>query len=107
MQFKFEGRSVLTLEHKKGDKTSTHVKTDFNLEVTKPLDRKQYLGEDDMPTAIGCKALTQSFVQGLIGNIHYAHQNGHWNDAEHVKYIIEELKKGFVQIANTFPSTFD
>lgn len=106
MIFKIEGRSVLTLEHKKGDTTSSHVKTDFNLEV-EGLDKSQYLGEDELPTAEGSKALTQAFVQGLIGNIHYAHQKGYRNDAEHIKYVIEELKRGFVQIANTFPSTFD
>lgn len=107
MIFKIEGRSVLTLEHKKGDKTSSYVKTDFNLEVSKELDRNQYLDKEDFPTAVGSKALTQAFVQGLVGNIHHAHQKGHWNDAEHIRYIIAELKRGFVQIADTFPSTFD
>ena len=106
MEFKIEGRSVVTLEHNKGDKKSKHIQTDFNLDVSGGLDRSMYL-ENDLPTAVGTKALTIAFVQGLVGNIHHGHQKGYWNDAEHIRYVIEELKKGFVKIADTFPSTFD
>jgi len=107
MEYKIEGRSVVTLNHAKGDTKSTHIDTKIALSVSKELDADLYIGEDDMPTKDGCKMLTQAFVQGLVGNIHYAHQKGHWNDAEHIRYIIAELKKGFVEIANTYPSTFD
>lgn len=107
MEYKIEGRSVVTLNHTKGDNSSTHVQTDINLQVSKNLDSSQYLGEDGLPTKDGTKMLTQAFVQGLVGNIHHAQKMGYWNDAEHIRYIISELEKGFVTVANTFPSTFD
>lgn len=107
MEFKIEGRSVITLEHQKGDTTSTHVKTDFNLNVSKGLDSSKYFDEDNLPNEIGCKALTQTFVQGLVGNIHHAHEKKYWNDVKHLEYIIAELTKGFATVAKTFPSNFD
>lgn len=100
MQFEIEGRVVVTFNHAKGDKTSQHVKTDFNIDVSKNLDRKQYLDKDELPTAMGTKSLTIAFVQGLVGNIHQADQKGYWDSAEHLRYIISELERGFVQVAN-------
>lgn len=105
MIFDFEGRCVLQMEHKQGDKTSSHVQTKINLDVSRNLDRSQYL-EDDLPTAAGSKVLTNVFVQGLIANIHNAHERGFWNDAEHIKYIISELQRGFVEIPIVGESTF-
>jgi len=107
MQFEFEGKCVLKLEHNEGDKTSKHIKTDFNLSVSKNLDVKQYLDKDAIPTAIGVKALTQCFVQGLVGNIHYAKGKGFWDDAEHLRYIIAELEKGFMQVPTVSKSEFN
>lgn len=106
MVFEFEGKCVLQIEHEPGMQTSKHVQTKFNLDVSRNLDRKQYLDEEDLPTAAGVKALTNLFVQGLVGNVHHAHQKGYWNDAEHIRYIISELERGFVQIANSDSSTF-
>ncbi len=107
MIFKIEGRSVVKLEHKPGEKSSTHLTTDFNLDVSENVDRSTFLDKDEMPTAAGSKAITQCFVQGLIGNIHYAHQKGMRNDAEHLRYIISELERGFVTNANVYESHFD
>lgn len=106
MKFDFVGRCVLTMEHQPGMKTSKHVETKFNLDVSRNLDKKQYLDEDDLPTAAGVKALTNVFIQGLVGNIHHANEKGYWNDAEHIRYIISELERGFVQIAKTDKSNF-
>lgn len=106
MKFEIEGRCVVTLEHKQGEKTSSHVSTDFNLDVSKNVDRGHFLDKEDLPTQAGAKALTQCFVQGLVGNIHNAHLKGHWDSAEHLRYIIAELERGFVQVATTYKSEF-
>jgi hypothetical protein len=106
MEFTIEGRCVVTLEHKEGQNTSSHVATDFNLDVSKNLNRKQYLDKEDLPTKDGTKALTQCFVQGLVGNIHQAHQKGYWDSAEHLRYIIAELERGFATVANAYTSNF-
>jgi len=106
MEFEIEGRCVVKLKHKEGEKTSTHVSTDFNLDVSKNLDRKMYLDRDDLPTHAGTKMLTQCFVQGLVGNIHNAHEKGFWDSAEHLRYIIAELEKGFISVPTIYKSNF-
>lgn len=106
MKFSFEGRCVLELEHKPGALKSAHVQTKFNLDVDRNLDRKCYLTKEDLPTAEGSKVLSNVFVQGLIGNIHHAHQKGYWDSAEHLRYIISELERGFIQITDTDSATF-
>ncbi len=107
MKFKIEAKCVLTLEHKEGEKTSKHVTPDFNLEVSENIERDMFLNENDLPTEAGSKAITQCFVQGLIGNIHFAHENGFRNDAEHLRYIISELEQGFIRIPKIYESNFD
>lgn len=106
MEFQFEGICRLTMEHKKGSIASRHVATDFFLEVSENLDDKQYINTDDVLTEKGSHALTQCFVQGLIGNIHFAHQQGYRNDVEHLRYIISELERGFSSIAETYKSNY-
>jgi len=100
MEFSFEAKVVLTLEHKKGMATSKHVATDFNLEVIGELDRKQYLDKEDLPTEAGSKVLSNVLVQGLVGNIHMAHEKGFRDSAEHLRWIISELERGFVTVAS-------
>lgn len=106
MKFSFEAKVVLTLEHEVGMPSSKHIATDFNLEVDPRLDRTQYLGKDDLPTKEGCKILSNVLVHGLIGNIHSAHQQGFRDSAEHLRWIIDELTKGFVAVAKIDKSTF-
>lgn len=105
MEFSFEAKVVLTLEHELGKQSSKHVATDFNLEVDPKLDRTQYL-DNDVPTKEGAKILSNVLVQGLIGNIHSAHQLGFRDSAEHLRWIIEELTRGFATVANVDKSTF-
>ena len=82
------------------------VQAKFNLIVCERLDRSKYLDENDLPTSHGSKSITNVLVHGLIGNIHQAHQRGQWNDAEHMRYIISELERGFVAITTVDAGTF-
>jgi hypothetical protein len=106
MEFQFEAKVVVTAEHKPGMTTSKHVATDFNLDVMGPLDRKAYLDKEDLPTAAGSKVLSNVLVQGLIGNIHMAHEKGFRDSAEHLRWIISELERGFVTVAEVSKSNF-
>lgn len=111
MEFLFKGISVVRYKYDQGDKGSTHLDTKFNLEVislepSDNLDRSHYIDENGMPKATAIKPLTQCFVQGLIGNIHSAHQSGHWDSAEHLRYIIAELERGFIAVAKVEKSKF-
>lgn len=98
-EFSFTGISKVTLSHEKGASTSRHVATDFRLDVSSNLDKSIYLDKEELPTKAGIKPLTQAFIQGLVGNIHWAHQNGYWDSADHLRYIINELQRGFVEVA--------
>lgn len=106
MEFSFGAKVVLTLEHKNGMSTSTHVATDFNLEVIGELDKKQYLDKEDLPTSAGANVLSSVLVQGLVGNIHMAHEKGFRDSAEHLRWIISELERGFTSVAIIEPSNF-
>lgn len=106
MEFSFEAKVVLTLEHKKGMTTSKHVATDFNLDVSKELDRSMYLDKEDLPTEAGSKTLSNVLIQGLIGNIHLAHEKGFRDSAEHLRWIISELERGFIEVTNVEQSKF-
>lgn len=106
MILKFESKCVLEVEHTEGAKTTKHLATKFNLEVSENLDKSQYIDADGVPTAAGTKVLTNNFVQGLIGNIHQAHDKGYWDSAEHLRYIIAELERGFIAVTNSDTSNF-
>lgn len=105
MEFSFTGVSRVTMEHHKGMPTSQHVATDFFLEVSENLDKNIYL-QNGLPTKDGLKPLTQTFIQGLVGCIHFGHNNGWWDSAEHIRYIIDEIQRGFIQVAQTKESNF-
>lgn len=107
MIFSLTARCVLTMKHQKGQLKSSHVSTDFNIDVSANLDRKEYLTSDGLPTKMGSQTLTQCFVQGLVANMHMAHQEGFRDSAEHLRYIITELERGFATVADTYKSTFD
>ena len=107
MRFSLTGKVVVTFDHNKGDAKSTHVSTDFNLLLTQNLDKKKYIKPDGLPTKLGSEAFTQCFVQGLVANMHMAHQEGFRDSAEHLRYIITELERGFATVADTYKSTFD
>lgn len=109
MEFTFSVRCDVTAEHTKGDASASvrHVKTDVNLDVSKNLERDMYFTKDGVPNKDGVKAMTQTLIQGLVGNIHYAKQNGYWDDVEHIKHIVAELTRGFATITDTHISNFD
>lgn len=106
MEFSFEALVKLDLEHTPGSSNSKHVGTSFRLDVGKPLDESKYLDKDTLPTKDGAQVLSNVLVQGLVANIHYAHDNGFRDSAEHLRWIISELEKGFAMVATGSKSTF-
>lgn len=94
--FYFVGTCKLTMLHEKGAPKSGHVATDVRLDISDNLDKRTYFDKNDLPTKEGTKPLTQCFVQGLVANIHKAHQEGWWDSAAHLRYIMDELQRGFV-----------
>lgn len=105
MQYHITAIVKATADYQQGDTSSRHVATDFRLEVSKHLDQSKYNDKRGLPTKDGSHALTVTLIQGLVGNIHHAHQKGYKDSAEHLRYIISELERGFVAIANTSEGT--
>ena len=106
MEFSFEAKVVLTLEHKPGMSTSKHVATDFNFYVSKELDINKYLDKESLPNKDGSNAISNVLIQGLVANIHMAHEKGFRDSADHLRWIISELEQGFVQVTNVEKSNF-
>ena len=75
-------------------------RTEFTFSVSSNMDKSQYMDKDERPTKIGSHAVTQAFIQGLAGNIHFAHQAGFRDSAEHLRYIIKELERSFATPAS-------
>lgn len=67
---------------------------EINLCLPPGLDESGYY-EGDHPNSLGVQAITSTLVQGLVANIHGAHQHGTRDSAEHLRYIISELERGF------------
>lgn len=95
MKCKIEAIAALTLEPKEGGSTLTRI--EFALELSDNMIRSEYMDDGGKPTKLGVHAITSCFIQGLLGSIHYAHQNGMRDSAEHLRYIISELERGFVR----------
>lgn len=81
-------------------KGATVEKTEFTFSVSSNMVKSQYMDADEKPTKLGSHAITQAFIQGLAGNIHFAHQAGFRDSAEHLRYIIKELERSFAQPAS-------
>jgi|GEM_PF-1686584 len=107
MRYKITGIVTVTADYEPGSQKSTHVATDFRLEVSKNLDQSQYNDHRGLPTKGGSHALTQAFVQGLIGNIHHAHEKGFRDSAENLRYIISELERGFIAVGYPTEGTME
>jgi len=102
-QASFTGIAKMTIEQDTAV-SSKHIATDFRLEVSNNQNEKMFI-ENGLPNQAGIKPLTLTFVQGLVGSIHFAHEKGWWDSAEHIRYIIEKLTEGFAAVANTSEST--
>lgn len=105
MKASFTGISKITLEPNPDGKSSSHVSTEFTLELSKNQDKNMFLDFKGRPKKEGVKPLTQTFIQGLVGNIHFAHQKGYWDSAAHLRYIIDELTRGFATVATAEEGT--
>lgn len=54
--------------------------------------------QDGSPTREGIKMGTCIMTLGLSNNLHYAHDKGLWDSAEHLRYIIQDLEEQFVKV---------
>lgn len=97
MEFEFKATAIIGLANSESDTKSTLLYSKFFLEPSDNLDQNAYADAEGLPTEKAVKPLTQCFIQGLLGNIQTAHRSGRWDSAEHLRYIIAELERGFIE----------
>jgi hypothetical protein len=98
IKYSFTVMVKLNLSHEKNKEHSQHNGTECNLEISENLDSKKYCEENGLPNKEGCKAITETLIQGLVANIHFAHQKNYRDSAEHLRDIIRKIEDGFIQI---------
>lgn len=103
MRFSFTVISRIILEHEPGTQRSTLEESNLRLEISKNLDRKMYLDNKDLPKEPATKPVTQALIQGLMTNIKLAHEKGWMNEADHLRYVIDELQRAFTHVAYSEP----
>ena|SRR5690606_23394852 len=97
MKYHFEAITRLVLEPNPKTGKSKHLETNILLSPSNNLNLSSYVNLDGSMTKDGCKVFTHALVHGLVSNIHAAHQAGHIDSAEHLRLIISELERGFIQ----------
>ena len=96
MEILIVATSRLKLDYEEGYENASVIHTEVALEVSKNINKSTFFDEDDIPNFQGATAVCNALVQGLIANLHFAHQHGLWDSAKHLRYIIKELEEGFV-----------
>jgi hypothetical protein len=94
MKFHIEAKALIYLERNAHDKMSKHLETQISLAHSKNIPESEMYENGEL-SANAAKSLTVAFVQGLVCNIHNAHNNKTWDSAEHLRFIIKELERGF------------
>lgn len=104
--FSFKVISVLELEHEAKEIKTIHKGVKFQLETSKNLDPTKY-SKNDLPTAEGCKAITATLTQALVGNMQLASQKGYLDTDSHLTSVINELKRGLANPQQIYKDTID
>lgn len=107
IQFQIIVKTKTTLEHIEGEATSKFIRTDNLLDFSGPVDQKKYFRKDDLPNADGCLSITLALVNAIANNIHYAHEEGYRDSAEHLRYIIKKLEEQFIAVPNITKGNFE
>ena len=104
----FSVTSKIILEHEDGAKMPALQECRVSLEISKNLDRSMYFDRKGNYTGKdGAKVVTGALIQGLMANLAAAKMNGWWNEAEHMKYIIDELQRTFTHPIMSEPNVQD
>lgn len=106
MIYIFKSKCEIELELNNKTNKSKLLATRFNLECSDNLELSNYVDKEGFVTKYGSKVLSNVLIQALVGNIHMSHQKGIRNDAEHLRWIISELERGFIQNMEVVLSTF-
>ena len=102
-KFSYELKSsvYLKVDQTKGAKSSKLINCDVVFDTPKTREFSHLKYQNGKPSAAGLRASTTVLLSGIAANIHYGHKQKMWDSAEHLRYVISELERQFVQVAKT------
>lgn len=106
MKFDFRADVKLIMTHQEGSTTSSIEEVRVKLTPSSKLSQRIYL-DKGVPTKVGAKVLTDVLIQGLSANIHSCHHKNFRDSSEHLRYIISELERSFIQVTETGEANFE
>lgn len=99
MEFYFTVKARMSLSNTKGSGVSKLNSVDLGLEMSPNLQYDKYVSNGEL-TEEGSKVVTTTLCSALIAQIKNAHHYGLRDDAEHLRFVISELERGFVAQAD-------
>src|SRR5688572_13803120 len=101
--FKVEAVAVFDApENPKGERQLCDLLScELTLSSTKNVDATVYYDRSGRLNKHGIEIITSCLTEGLLTNLHRAHELKHWDSAEHLRYIINELERGFIRTTKT------
>lgn len=106
-QYTFTATSQLIVEHNEKTGKTRLIETNVSLEMSENLDPTEYISEENQTfTKEGCIALSNALIQGLLASINIAHQEGLIDSAQHLRKIISELERGFIEVVQIEKGNF-
>jgi hypothetical protein len=73
----------------------------IGLETSGNMEREKYYSSPGVFNKHGSAMYTRTAIDGLVANLQVAHQQGWRDSAEHLRFIIEEITKGFAEAHQT------
>jgi len=98
IEVQFTAYAQLVVDYNPITQKGIPLETNLRIDCSPGLDKSKYISDETVFTAEGSKVATTAFCQALIGNIHIAHQYGFRDSAEHLRYIIDTITKGFAAV---------
>lgn len=98
-EYSFTGIAKVKLKPDVEFTSSTLKSIDLRLEISENLDREKYLDANGLPQNLGIKAVTIALMAGLNANIYTAHHKKEWDSADHLRYVLDNLQRMFVENA--------
>lgn len=90
---------TVTLGAENGKTKIYQIDTFFDIDPA--MDAKMYASKDGVPTALGYDLISQILLEGLVGNIHAAHNSGDMDSAAHLRTVISRMERAFVRVVTT------
>lgn len=107
MKFTYVVTTILEMVDIGSKERAKHSSTKTVFSVSKNIEAGEFFDDDGYPNKEGTRAITTTLLQGLIANIHSAHQFKYRDSAEHLRHIISELERGFVNPGTARKGTVD